>query len=204
VDRRTRAIWRGLAADGTLVTVITDIIKGLDPDSQDAKEISKWLRFYNDRIAYKWRLGNQRFSIAHLGDDSIDRLINERSCQNWQRYWIRNGQEKKSDGDWSYGDWTYNRRSVYTVLLEEAEYRGITTAVQKAWIKVLNASGRGAAALIDLEKSCNERGGHSITFVDENYICINCREKVSREEVVSIAKCNLRGRLREFAGEVRF
>jgi len=154
VDSRTRALWRGLTADGTLVNVITDIIKNLDPASQESKEITRYLKFYADRLNYKWRLAihdedgykGGQFSIAHLGDDTIRRLINETPCKRVQKYWIERGQDQTSGG-WRDDQWSYNRRSAYVVVLEEAEYRRILTEDQEAWRGVRDSSGRGAAKL---------------------------------------------------------
>ena len=199
MDSRTRALWRGLSAEGTLVSVITDIIKNLDPASQDAKDIGAYLKFYADRVSYKWRLGTEKqFSICHLGDDTIKRLIEMPTAKRIQEYWVTRG-ENKRESAWSNDEWYYNRRSPYVVVLEEAEYRGILTVLQAAWRDVRDNSGRGAAALVTFDSACNERK-HVIEFSLGCYICINCRKKVTREEVVGIAKRNLRGRLREFAG----
>ena len=198
VDNRTRALWRGLIADGTLVSVIVDIIKELDPASQEAIEIQRYLRFYADRIDYKWRLGTEKtFSICHLGDDTIRRLIEAPMARRIQEYWVLRGENKKTSG-WHDDHWSYNRRSPYTVVLEEAEYREILTQLQVAWRNVKSNSGRGAAKILSFDGACNERGGHIIEFSSDCYACINCRRKVTREEVLVIADRQLRGRLRKF------
>lgn len=199
MDGRTRALWRGLAADGSLVSVIVDIIKALDPASHEAKEINRYLKFYADRVSYKWRLGtDKQFSICHLGDDTIRRLIENPTAKRIQEYWAMRGENKRESG-WSDDHWYYDRRSPYVVVLEEAEYRGIKTVLQTAWSNVRDNAGRGAAKILTFDGACNERGGHVVEYVREEYLCINCRRKVTREEVLVIANRNLRGRLRQFA-----
>jgi hypothetical protein len=186
-------------ADGSLVSAIVDIIKGLDPASLEAKEINRYLKFYADRVSYKWRLGTEKqFSICHLGDDTIRRLIEMPSARNIQRYWVERGENRETSG-WSNNEWYYNRRGPYVVVLEEAEYRGILTDTQKAWARVKESKGRGAAKLLTFDSACNERA-HDIVFVNSGwYTCINCRRKVTREEVLVTADRQLRGRLRQFA-----
>lgn len=208
MDGRTRALWRGLIADGTLVETIVSIIKDLDPASPEALEINRYLKFYADRMNYKWRLGgdwneyegrrdpSKQFPIAHLGDATITRLIDETPCRRIQKYYLERG-EDRPDANWSDESWAYTRRSAYVVVLEEAEYRGILSQQQKAWRRVRD--GGDGSTLVQFDEACNERGGHAVTFVREEYVCMNCRRKVTREEVLRIADRMLRGRLREFA-----
>jgi len=197
MDSRTRALWRGLVSDGSLVSVIVDIIRSLDPSSIEAKEINRYLTFYADRISYKWRLGTEKqFSICHLGDDTIRRLIEMPMARRIQEHWVRRGMDKEQSGGFYDEHWAYNRRSPYVVVLEEAEYRGIRTELQEAWTRV--RAGGSASKLLTFDVACNERA-HDITFNEGCYICINCRKRVTREEVLVIANRQLRGRLREFA-----
>ena len=83
-------------------------------------------------------------------------------------------------------------------MLEEAEYRGILTQLQEAWRNVRDNLGMGAAKILTFDNACNTRGGHMVEWIHQEYICINCRRKVTREKVLVIAARQLRGRLREF------
>lgn len=177
MDRASRGFYRQLIAEGRLVSFVVDVIKNLDPDSKDAKQINSWIKFHRRRQTVKWRLGSRRFPIAHLGDSMIKDLINSGTATRIQNEWLA-------------GD-SWSASSVYHTVLMEAEYRNILTNYQQIWADVLQGGSvpPGDGDCVDPM--------HTYVRRDDGVVCLNCQQGITDEELKKLAYANLRGRLND-------
>ena len=189
MDREMSQLMRRIRQRGQVAEMVIEMLATLTDDEKAI--VQPWVRFYEERVTRFWTLGQERFPIYQLGDTTIKRLITESGARNTWRYWIRNGEDRRD----YYGD--SSTRSVYCIILEEAEYRGFLNPDQIVWKGIRD----NPRTVIDhvyswFLPSC-DGGRHEFTVIkDNNQTCIHCRKSVTREEILTRARSMLRGRLR--------
>lgn len=193
MDRQYAAAMRGIKSSGRMVDFIIELIHGIAPKHRSF--IYTNLRFFHERENRKWRLERESFPVAQLGDTTIKRVIEAVPARREQERWLTGDDERMV---WVTD--SYRRdRSIYALIWEEAEHRGILSESQQLWkIVCEDPLGKMALEVYDHKGQCNTRGGHENMIVDQSIVCMNCRKREEIEEIVNLARSKLRGRLREF------
>jgi hypothetical protein len=169
---------RQIRATGRTVVLVVEMIHAMR--DRDRLVVFNTLRFYEERQRRKWSLSiNERFPIAQLGDSTILRVIEGNSCRRHHERWLHGAVRRDA----------YGERTIYALIMEEAEHRGIFSMEQQFWMSVREQPDRLLKRI-----ECCGRTSDWIS-VDNVHTCTNCRKKITDEEILKRADFNCRLRL---------
>jgi len=167
VDRDLRIALRVVYQSGREETLLRELMLGCrNPDKQ-----YKYARWLNERVQKRWGPRGSRVAVKFLTDETLLRLINERvAISRW------NNVQRFGLGTW-------DDRNVHDIVLDEAEGRGLISDEQEWWLAIQamtpRAQGNEIRRIIHI-RCC---GKVEYEFLQDEYVCINCRHRVTYAKV---------------------
>jgi len=185
-DREIRTGLRALKSSGRAVKWLRELIQELGPE--DVYALMRFTRFWKERNEQRHRLGREYVAVKFLSDKYLKEFLLERRAK--ARLSGASSDDYRDDYGWRLY-YKNNHRDDSDLVIEEANHRGFFASIQieeqraamgdpvavaKTMVKKLKRTVRG----ID----CVERS-HDWERNRFGFICLNCRRKVSDEEVIS-------------------
>ncbi len=183
-DREIRTGLRALTQSGQVVEQLSEYIQGLP--QKDVYALMRFTRFWKERTEKRYFLSGEYVAVMYLSDDHLAELLQERKTIG--RLSIASDDTHKPYSDYAWQQfYKNNHRTEIDLAIEEANFRGIFAPPQLDEMMAL--AGDNKAKLKKLKKmvrgsGCLERS-HNWEYwaKDRCYVCLNCRRKVTDEEI---------------------